>query len=52
MCIRDRAILVYNMDYTVYGEFTSITEASKNLGCSEKTIYRALKTPKKILKRR
>jgi group I intron endonuclease len=49
---KSKAILVYNMDYTVYGEFTSITEASKNLGCSEKTIYRALKTPKKILKRR
>ena len=47
-----KAILVYNMDYTVYGEFPSITEASKSLGCSQKTIYRALQTPKKILKRR
>lgn len=47
-----KAILVYNMDYTVYGEFPSITEASKPLGCSQKTIYRALQTPKKILKRR
>lgn len=47
-----KAILVYNMDYTVYGEFPSITEASKSLGCSQKTITRALKTPKKILKRR
>lgn len=47
-----RAILVYNMDYTVYGEFPSITEASKSLACSQKTIYRALQTPKKILKRR
>lgn len=40
------------MDYTVYGEFPSIREASKSLGCSQKTIYRALQTPKKILKRR
>lgn len=47
-----KAILVYNMDYTVYGEFPSITEASKPLGCSQKTIFRALQTPKKILKRR
>lgn len=47
-----KPILLYNMDYTVYGEFTSITEASKSLGCSQKTIYRALKSPKKILKRR
>lgn len=47
-----KAILVYNMDYTVYGEFPSITEASKSLGCSQKTIYRALQTPKKILRRR
>src|SRR5690606_22273150 len=45
-----KAILVYNMDYTVYGEFPSITEASKSLGCSQKTIHRALRTPKNILK--
>jgi len=49
---KSKAILVYNMDYTVYGEFPSITEASKSLGCSQKTIYRALQTPKKILRRR
>lgn len=47
-----KAILVYNMDYTVFGEFPSITEASKSLGCSQKTISRALQTPKKILRRR
>ena len=47
-----KAILVYNMDYTVYGVFYSIIEASKSVGCSQKTIYRALQTPKKVLKRR
>ena len=47
-----KAILVYNMDFTVYGEFPSIIEASKSLGCSQKTIYRALQTQKKILRRR
>ena len=47
-----KAVLVYNMDYTVYGEFTSITDPSKSLGCFQKNISRALQTPKKILKRR
>lgn len=47
-----KSILVYNMDYTVYGEFPNVTEASKYLGCSQKTILRALQTPKKILRRR
>ena len=49
---RSKPIIVYNMDYTVYGEFPSITEASESLGCSPKTINRALQTPKKILRRR
>jgi group I intron endonuclease len=47
-----KAIRVYNMDYTVYGEFTSIVDAAKSLGCDLKTITRALKTPKQILRRR
>jgi hypothetical protein len=42
-----KAILVYNFDYPVYGEFTSITEAAKTLGCDQKTIRRALQTKKK-----
>ena len=47
-----KAILVYNMDYTVYGEFPSIVEGAKSLGCDQKTILRALQSPKQILKRR
>jgi len=47
-----KSILVYNMDYTVYGHFPSTTEASKSLGCNPKTVARALRTQKKILKRR
>ncbi|TVY53094.1 putative intron-encoded endonuclease bI1 [Lachnellula cervina] len=47
-----KAILVYNMDYTVYGEFPSIVDAAKSLGCDQKTIIRALQTPKQILRRR
>jgi group I intron endonuclease len=47
-----KKLIVYQMDSTVYGEFTNITEACKTLNCSHKTIYRTLQTPKKILKKR
>ena len=47
-----KGLLVYNLDYTVYGEFTSIIDAAKDLNCNEKTIRRALKTEKKLLKKR
>jgi len=47
-----KPIIVYNFDDTVYGEYPSITEAAEQLSCNEKTIRRALKTPKQILKRR
>lgn len=47
-----KPVILYNLDSTVYGEFSSIVEAAKSAGCSEKTIRRALKTEKKILKRR
>jgi group I intron endonuclease len=47
-----KPILVYNFDYTVYGEFPSMAEAAKYLGCDQKTIRRALQTPKKILRKR
>ena len=47
-----KPILVKNLDRTVYGEFTSIVETAKILNCSEKTVSRALKSPKKMLKRR
>jgi len=47
-----KGLLVYNLDYTVYGEFPSIFDAAKCLNCNEKTIRRALKTEKKCLKKR
>jgi len=47
-----KPVLVYNFDYTVYGDYTSVVDAAKSLGCDRKTIIRALKSPKKILKRR
>lgn len=47
-----KSLLVYNLDYTVYGEFPSIIDAANSLNCNEKTIRRALKTDKKFLKKR
>jgi hypothetical protein len=49
---RSKAIILYNMDHTVFGEYPSIIEAAKSINCGEKTIIRALKTEKKLLKRR
>jgi group I intron endonuclease len=47
-----KPIILYNLDRTVFGEYSSIVEAAKTINCDEKTIRRALKTEKKILKRR
>jgi group I intron endonuclease len=47
-----KTLILYNLDNTVFGEYNSITEASKAINCSLKTIFRALRTDKKILKRR
>ena len=47
-----KSIILYNLNYTVFGEYNSIVEGAKSINCSEKTIRRALKTEKKIVKRR
>lgn len=47
-----KPIMLYNLDRTVYGEYKSITDASINTNCSVKTIYRALTSDSKMLKRR
>lgn len=49
---RSKAVILYNIDHTVFGQYPSIVEAAKSINCGEKTIRRALKTEKKILKRR
>jgi len=49
---RSKPIVLYNIDRTVYGEYNSITDAAKSINCHIKTIIRALKTDKKLLKRR
>ena len=47
-----KPIILYNLDRTVYGEYPSITAGAESLRCSVKTIWRAMNTPKKILKKR
>ena len=47
-----RYVILYNLNYTIFGEYPSIIEAAKDINCSPRTINRALKTEKKILKRR
>jgi group I intron endonuclease len=49
---KSKAIILYNKDYTVYGEYPSIVETARSIRCSEKTVIRALKTEKKLLLRR
>jgi group I intron endonuclease len=49
---KSKPIILYNLNYTVYGEYSSIIEAAKSINCSYKTIRRALNTEKKMLKRR
>ena len=49
---RSKAVIIYNLDKTVYGEFPSIVEAAKKLKCGEKTIRRALNGETKFLKRK
>jgi len=46
-----KSIVLYNLNYTVFGKYNSITEAAYSIGCSVKTIRRVLATKKKILKR-
>lgn len=47
-----KAVKLFNLDQTVFGEYNSITDAAKAINCHIKTITRALKTDKKLLKRR
>ena len=50
---RSKAVVLYNINTnTVFGIYSSITEAAKIVGCNVKTIIRSLKTDKKILLKR
>lgn len=47
-----KGVILYNLNNTIFGEYPSIIEAAKDINCNPKTINRALKIEKKILKRR
>jgi len=51
-CITNtRPVMLYNLNRTVYGKYSTILDAAKAINCHEKTIRRALQTEKKIVKR-
>jgi group I intron endonuclease len=49
--VHTRPVVLYNLDRTVYGKYSTITEAADSINCNEKTIRRALQTEKKLVKR-
>jgi len=44
------AVVLYNLNGTVYGKYLTIKEAANAIYCNEKTIIRSLKTEKKLVK--
>lgn len=51
-CIEQtRPVVLYNLNGTVYGEYSTILDAANSINCGEKTIRRALKTEKGLVKR-
>ena len=46
-----RPVVLYNLNRTVYGEYSTILDAAKAINCNEKTIRRALRAPKSLVKR-
>ena len=46
-----RPVILYNLNDTVYGRYSTIIEAAKAVNCGEKTLRRALKTEKKLVKK-
>lgn len=51
-CITNtRPVVLYNLNGTVYGQYPTILDAAKSINCNEKTIRRALKTEKGLVKR-
>jgi len=51
-CIKHtKPVILYNLNGNIYGKYPSILEAAKAINYNEKTIRRALKTEKKLIKR-
>lgn len=49
--VNTRPVIIYNLNDTVYGKYSTIKEAASALNCHERTIRRALKTDKKLIKK-
>jgi len=47
-----KPVIVYNLDHTIYHQYSSVVDTAKNLNCSVKTVQRSLRSPTKILKKR
>lgn len=47
-----RPVTLFNKNGTVFGSYSTIKEAAFAINCNEKTVRRALKSPKQIIKRR
>lgn len=45
---RSKAVIVYNKNGTMHGEYSSIIDASLNLNCRAKTLKRALQSKSKV----
>jgi len=51
-CIKNtRPVVLFNLNGTIYGKYSTILKAAKAINCSEKTIRRSLKTEKQLVKR-
>jgi len=51
-CITNtRPVVLYNLNDTIYGQYPTILNAANSINCGEKTIRRALKTEKGLVKR-
>jgi hypothetical protein len=48
---KSKPIILYNLDNTIFGEHSSITEGTRFINCSSRTISRALIINKKILRK-
>jgi group I intron endonuclease len=48
---KSKPIIVYNLDHTVYGRYPSVIDTAKGFNCSVKTVYRALKSKDRLLKK-
>ena len=48
-CITNtRSVILYNLNGTIYGKYSTILNAANAINCNEKTLRRALQTEKKL----